>query len=171
MAYGRSYSYPRANYSRASYPRKYRSYNRWPSKASTPRSAAPYSKRPVAGVVKKSYRPRTAPVKYQLTKPMRSLVDARVNKHLETTTIRASGWDPSHLNFYTLRPAITNLSVFTIIPRIAQATTLDEAVEANTPYRKGIAICPKYCKVRLRLFIEQNSNNYDIDTISNPTFS
>lgn len=125
-----------------------------------PKSGKKYvaKKQNIGGLVKKSYKPKPKVVRYRLTKPMRSLVDARVDKNMEIKTIKASLWAPTDSGYiyYTLRPAISSLNVATIIPRLKQATSVGNIANASDPVRLGNVICPKYCKLRLRLWVDQN---------------
>lgn len=116
----------------------------------------------VGGLVKKTYKPKPKAVRYRLTKPMRSLVDARIDKNMEIKTIKASLWAPTDAGYtyYTLRPAINSLNVATIIPRLKQATTVGDIANASVATRLGNVICPKYCKLRLRIWVDQNDTTY-----------
>lgn len=85
---------------------------------------------------------------------MRSLVDRRVNAHLETRTLRTTLWHPSSGagTAYTLRNEITNLSCATLIPRIRQAVTIAGLAETDLPTRVGNQISPKSLFLKIRLF-------------------
>lgn len=112
----------------------------------------------LAAMVPKRKKRGLRPAQVKLTRPMRTLVDRRVNAHLETYTTKNALWAPTDgrdTTYYTLRPAITELSVATIIPRIFQ--DYDPNVG---PYRRGNTIHPKFLILRLRLYVDQNDTVY-----------
>ena len=126
-----------------------------------------YYKRPTSRFATKSVKTAAIvakkPVKrqtrnYKLTKPMRMLVDHRINRKLETKTLKYSLFPPTDgagYNAYTLRAAITDLSVATIIPAISHIADPDN-FQGNTPFRIGNVIHPKYCYLKVRLYVDQN---------------
>jgi len=132
------------------------------SRGKSPRRSA-YGKRskPAAIAVKRKSRKAVAP-RYKLTRPMRSLVDARVNLHLETRTVKASLWPPVKGTSYNFANAISDVSVATIIPRIKQAQSPEQLANASVPFREGNQICPKYCSLRIRLWVDPNDTTYGI---------
>lgn len=143
-------------YARAPYRRTFR---RKSEKKSTT-----YRKKTTGGLVRKTYKPKPKAVRFALTKPMRHLVDARVDKNLEVKTVKAALWNPTDANFIytTMRPAITALSVATLIPRLKQASVVSDIANASVPVRLGNVIHPKYCKLRLRIWVDQNDTTYGI---------
>ena len=94
---------------------------------------------------------------------MRTLVDSRVNAHLETRTIKASLWPQEVNTSFNFANHIDDFSVATIIPRIRQALTPQALGEADVPYRVGNEICPKYCFLRIRIWIDPG------DTVTGPS--
>lgn len=113
-------------------------------------------KPPPALAVKRKARKTRPSAGVRLTRPMRSLVDARVNQHLETRTVKASLWPQASGTSMNFANHIDDMSVATIIPRIRQAQTTAALGEADVPYRVGNEICPKYCSVRIRLWVNPN---------------
>lgn len=95
-----------------------------------------------------------------LSRPMRTLVDARVNKHLEVKTVKAYLFPPTQVagvfnkTYYTLRANITDLSVATIIPRICLADDGREIADPDNPTRIGNKIKPVSCYLRVRLYLD-----------------
>ncbi len=93
---------------------------------------------------------------------MRSLVDSRVNAHLETRTIKASLWPQVSGTSYNFANHIDDMSVATIIPKIAKVNNVQEFVTPNMPFRAGNVIHPKSCWLRLRVWIDPNDTTYGI---------
>ncbi len=96
--------------------------------------------------------------KYTLTTPMRSLVDRRVNKHLETKEIRYLLFDPTSSagdTAYTLRNEISDLSIKPLLPRLQQI----EKPEGNAPSRIGNTIHPVSLIVRVKLYLSPDDQS------------
>jgi hypothetical protein len=89
---------------------------------------------------------------------MRTLLDARINRHLEVKTIKCALFTPtsggSHDTFYTLRPEISLYSVATLIPRIRLASSAAEIANPDAPMRVGSQIKPLSCFLRVRLYLD-----------------
>lgn len=95
--------------------------------------------------------------KYTLTTPMRTLVDRRVNKHLETKEIRYLLFNPTNGagdTAYTLRNAISDLSIKPLMPRLSQL----ENPEGNAPHRIGNTIHPTSLIVRVKLYLSPDDD-------------
>ncbi|MBA7710574.1 hypothetical protein ES703_119517 [subsurface metagenome] len=91
---------------------------------------------------------------------MRSLVDARINRNLEVKTVKAFLFPPTQVagvfnkTYYTLEAEISDLSVATIIPRIALAKDGQEISDPDNPTRVGNKIRPVSCELRVRLYMD-----------------
>lgn len=93
------------------------------------------------------------PKNYKLSAPMRTLVDRRVNKHLETKELRYMLWTPTAgagSTAYTLRNEISDLSIKPLLCPISQS---DDPI-ANSPYRLGNVIHPVSLEVRVKLYLK-----------------
>ena len=125
----------------------------------------PYVKRtkpPAALALRRKTRRARPTAGVRLTRPMRSLVDSRVNAHLETRTIKASLWPQVKGTSYNLANHIDDFSVATIIPKIEKVGNVQEFVTPNMPFRSGNVIHPKGCWLRLRLWVDPG------DTVTGP---
>ncbi len=94
----------------------------------------------------------------KMSAPMRTLVDRRVNKHLETKELRYMLWEPTSgagSTAYTLRNAISELSIKPLLCPINQGDS-DETPLANSPFRMGNAIHPVSLQVRVKLYIKSD---------------
>jgi len=107
---------------------------------------------------RKPYRKRA--VGYKLAPPMRAAIDRRIDRHQETILLKNSLFPDTNNTqcWYGIKPYLDYLNVATIIPRITQSSE----AEANTNIRKGNVICPKYCYVKLRLWVDQSDTTYGI---------
>ncbi len=89
---------------------------------------------------------------YKLSTPMRTLVDRRVNSHMETKELRYLLFTPTAgagSSAYTLRNAITDLSIKPLLCPITQ----DAEAKGNSPYRLGNVIQPVSLTVRVKLYV------------------
>jgi hypothetical protein len=110
--------------------------------------------------IKATPRIKPKPMTFTLTAPMKNLVDKRIDRHQETIMLKNSLFPDTNNTqcWYGIKPYIDYLNVATIIPRISQSSE----AEANVNIRKGNSICPKYCYVKLRLWVDQNDTTYGL---------
>ena len=132
-------------------------------KRSRTRSRAPSRKKLKALVRRKAPKRKRAPAAgVKLSRPMRALVDKRIDRHLEETSVRyflkpldTSGGFPTS-NFesaYTLRSEISGLNIFSLLPAIVQRVPGQASNELqNFPRRSGGEIRPKFLQVKIRLW-------------------
>ena len=93
----------------------------------------------------------------KLTKPMKTLVDRRINKHLEVKELRYMLFDPTDgpgTTAYTLRNAISDLS---IKPLLCPITQSDDPT-ANSAFREGNQINPVSMTLRVKLYIKSDED-------------
>jgi len=101
----------------------------------------------------------------RLTRPMRALVDRRVDKKLETRVIKFSAFPVTHgggSNSYSFQNAITTLSIGQLIPKIESVPSgsTTSFVVPNQPYRVGAKINVRWLTVRVRVYTD-----YGVDSI------
>lgn len=91
---------------------------------------------------------------------MRALVDRRINQNIEPVHLSyflspLNGTFPSatYDSAYTIRPGITDLSMFFLLPAIKQRNTSIDPFAADYPVRKGDEIVPQYLSVRIRMWL------------------
>ena len=121
----------------------------------------------VAIVAKKTHTAirRRRPSNYKLTKPMRYLIDKRVNAHIEPITLRYSLYPVTTgagYAAYTLRPEITDLSIVPVLPKIVQSHNTEDFAKQNGPVRMGNTICPKYLGITLTVFQDPSDTNQGV---------
>jgi len=93
----------------------------------------------------------------RLTKPMKSLVDKRINKHLEIKELRYMLFDPTDgagTTAYTLRNEISDLSIKPLLCPIPQ----DNNATANSAFREGNEINPVSMTLRVKLYIKSDED-------------
>ena len=135
-------------------------YGRWNNRRRKPTKSVRIVRgsKPAAMVAKRKPAKKTYS-RYRLSAPMRALVDRRINRKLEPIVLKYSLTPVTQGaggNAYTLRNAISSLSMFPIWPAIASVSQTQNPIIANTPYRVGNQIHPKYCYLKVRLFVSQD---------------
>ena len=108
-------------------------------------------KAPKAMTAKSKPKPKAS--NYRLTAPMRTLVDKRIDRKLETKELRYMLWSPTDGNgttAYTLRNEISYLSIKPLLCPISQ----DNDPLANSAFRLGNVIMPTHLSVRVKLYLK-----------------